>query len=324
MLFNNGRNQAGELGMSVHEDMNIITPEGEKQLKSLKKVSMLLNANGEFQEVFATYIDDYHGYFYEFCFKAIPFTIKCTPDHLVYRIKNVDFLERTASKENKEAFEKPAFEKASFVNIYEYLAMPFIQEINEQLPINLPIEKEQFWFLVGVILNRAAIDKMPKIEPSRITLQLFNEEMKLIRFPEEINKVPTVNGVVLLNPHLSNYISAILENPHKLLHLPLKYQASLYNGFFFDSARPPATLDHKLMFVMWYFYCRINKKLANIVFNKNKEYQLNISSNPTPCSDSHIWIRVKDIRVTVERTRVYLFKTEQPTIVINNFIVRPQ
>ncbi|HOT78219.1 MAG TPA: hypothetical protein PK467_20690, partial [Candidatus Wallbacteria bacterium] len=62
----------------------------------------------------------------------------------------------------------------------------------------------------------------------------------------------------------------------------------------------------------------------NIIYTKNKEYQLNVSTNPTPCSDTHIWIRVKDIRVSVERTRVYLFKTEQPSVVISNFITRPQ
>lgn len=310
--------------MPVHEDMTIITPEGHKQLKSLKKVNMLLNGNGEFQEVFATYIDDYHGYFYEFCFKAIPFTLKCTPDHLVYRIKNVNFLEGVTVKEGQAALEKPNFEKASFISIYEYLAMPFLAEIHDQLPINLPIEKEHFWFLIGVILNRAAIDKMPKIETNRITLQLFNEEMKLIRFPDEINKVPTVNGTVFLNPNLSAYVTSIIEDPFKLLYLPLKYQTSIFNGFFFDPARPPSTLDSRIMFVIWYFYCRMNKKLANIIYNKNKEYQLNISANQTPCSDSHIWVRIKDIRVSVERTRVYLFKTEQPSVVISNFITRPQ
>ncbi|HOD40471.1 MAG TPA: hypothetical protein PKL57_07925, partial [Candidatus Wallbacteria bacterium] len=152
----------------------------------------------------------------------------------------------------------------------------------------------------------------------------FNEEMKLIKFPDEINKIPTVNGTVLLNPNLSAYMNSIVENPLKLLYLPLKYQTSIYNGFFFDPARPPATLDSRIMFVIWYIYCRMNKKLANIIYTKNKEYQLNVSTNPTPCSDSHIWIRVKDIRVSVERTRVYLFKTEQPSVVISNFITKPQ
>ncbi len=309
--------------MPVHEDMTIITPDGQKQLKSMKKVNTLLNGNGEFQDVFATYIDDYHGYFYEFCFKAVPFTLKCTPDHLVYRIKNVNFLEETITKDNQNSFEKPGFEKASFISIYEYLAMPFLAEIHEQLPINLPIEKDNFWFLVGVALNRAAIEKMPKIENSRVTIQLFNEEIKLIKFPDEINKIPTVNGTVLLNPNLAAYLSAIIDDPFKLLYLPLKYQISLYNGFFFDPARPPATLDSRIMFVIWYIYCRMNKKLANIIFTKNKEYQLNVSANQTPCSDTHIWIRIKDIRVSVERTRVYLFKTEQPSVVISNFITKP-
>jgi hypothetical protein len=310
--------------MPVHEDMTIITPDGHKQLKSFKKVNMLLNANGVFQEVFATYIDDYHGYFYEFCFKAIPFTLKCTPDHLVYRIKTVNSLEGASAKEGQGALEKPGFEKASLISIYEYLAMPFLAEINDQLPINLPIEREQFWFLIGVILNRVAIDKTPIIEANRITLQFFNEEMRMIRFPDEINKIPTVNGTVLLNPNLSAYISSIIDHPLKLLYLPLKYQISIFDGFFFDPARPPSTSDSRIMFVIWYIYCRMNKKLANIIYTNNKDYQLNVSANQTPCSDSHIWIRIKDIKVSVERTRVYLFKTEQPSVVISNFIIRPQ
>ena len=309
--------------MPIHEDMNIITPEGHKQLKTLKKVTKLLDGNGEFQEVLATYIDDYYGYFYEFCFKAIPFTFKCTPDHLVYRIKNVDFLETRDPKDVRTTPEKPGFEKASAISIYEYMAVPFLQEIPEMLPLNLPIDKENFWFLVGAILNRVAIDKMPKIEASRITLQLFQDEMRLIKFPDEINKIPTVNGTVLLNPNLSSYMGSLIENPLVLMHLPLRYQSAIYNGFFFDPARPPATLDDRIMFVIWYIYCRMNKKLANIIYTKNKEYQLNVSSNPTPCSDTHIWIRIKDIRVSVERTRVYLFKTEQSTAVINNFITKP-
>ncbi|HNY11887.1 MAG TPA: hypothetical protein PKK26_09890 [Candidatus Wallbacteria bacterium] len=305
--------------MPLHEDVIIMTPDGEKPLKSLKKVSVILDGNGAFQNVLATIIDDYHGYFHEFCCKAIPFTFKCTADQLIFCAKDVPKTDDT----DKITYDKPTFVRAGSISIYEYMAMPYLQEITEVLPISLPIEKDAFWHFVGVTLNRIALGKMPKLEASRVTIQLFAEELKLVKFPEELNKINTVGGLVILNPSFSNYISQIIQNPMQLLYLPLKCQAALYEGFNFDHERPPSSDNIQMMFVMWYIYCRVNKKLANIQSTKGREYRLNFLNNALPCHD-YIWFRISDIRVTIEKCKIYHFKTETPSILARNFIVRPQ
>lgn len=305
--------------MPLHEDVSIITPDGEKPLKTLKKVNVILDGNGTFQNVLSTIVDDYHGYFYEFCSKAIPFTFKCTADHMVYCAKSV----AGAEDDEKTVVDKPTYIRAGSINIYEYLAIPFFQEITEVLPISLPIEKDSFWHFVGVTLNRVALGKMPKVESNRITVQLFAEELKLVKFPEELNKLNTVNGLVILNPSFSNYINQIIQNPLQLLFLPVKCQLALYEGFNFDRERPPSSDNLALMFVIWYIYCRINKKLANIQSTKGREYRINVLNNPLPCADN-IWVRISDIRVTIEKCKVYHFKTENPSILSKVFITRPQ
>ncbi|MEZ7891647.1 MAG: hypothetical protein QMC67_07855 [Candidatus Wallbacteria bacterium] len=302
--------------MAIHEDMTIITPDGEKTLKGLKKIPSMLDGIGVFRDVLATNIDDYHGYFYEFTFKAIPFSIKCTADHLIYTIKNIDDLQNKS-----ENAPKPSFVRASSINIYEYMAMPFLKEIQEFLPANLPIEQKNFWFLTGVVLNRIAIGKMPKFEVNRMIINLFNEELKYVRFPDGINKIPTINGMVFLNSHYVDYINSIVRNPIQIMFLPLDFQKEIYDGFFFDIERPPTALNSQIIFVMWYIYCRMNKNLANIQATKNREYKLNVQANPIPCSDTHIWFRVSDVRLTVEKARVFQFKTESQVVVIKNFLV---
>jgi len=312
--------------MAIHEDMVILTPEGEKQLKGLKKVNQILDASGTFRSVVATLIEDYHGYFYEFFFKCFPFTLKCNADQMVYSVKDIGSPESDDDDaENRPAREiKPALVKASTVSIYEYMGMPFLQETPSLMPSGLPVDQDDFWFFMGIVLNKLSFGKPPKIEGNRVTIAIQNEENIYVKFPPGINRIPTINGVVMLSAPLGAYIASVMNYPLQLLFLPKKCQSALYDGYFFyEHSKLQETDNLNVIYTMWYIYCRLNKKLGIIQASRNREYKLSIPANPTSCVDNHMWFRITDVKVTVERAKVYHFRTEAPMVIVRNFLVKP-
>lgn len=315
--------------MSIHEDAFILTPDGERQLKGLKKVVHLLDQDGIFRPVAATLIEDYQGYFYEFHFKCFPFTLKCNANQTVYSVKDLG-----AGPENGEGGReaavsmqevRPAMVKASAIGIYEYLGMPFLQELTGVIPGGLPVDSDEFWYFIGILLNKTCFGKPPKIDADRLTVAVPGEEEIYIKYPPGINRIPGGGGSVMLNRPLAEYVASVTANPLQLLYLPKKMQSAIFDGFFFyeGGGRVQVTDNLNVLFAVWYMYCRINRKLAIIQSNRNREYKLSIPANPAPCAEGHMWFRIMDVKVSVERARVYNFRTEAPLVVVRNFMVKP-